>query len=253
MTHPSDDVLVGLVTGEPTERAVAEHLATCPTCQQTVAEVRQVEALLGEPRTTVAWDHPSEDLWLRISQEVTDRTARDVGEDATGESGTGDAGAATTPALVVPLAARRRGVIATLVAAAACLAIGVGIGRWVLPDSPDPGVVTASGPAIQLTTLTGAAPMGSAQLVRAADGSAEVRVVTEPFPRGAGFIEVWLINIDGQRMISIGALGPSQSASFTVPDGALAAGYRVLDISREEFDAKPEHSGDSVMRGTLPA
>ena len=32
----------------------------------------------------------------------------------------------------------------------------------------------------------------------------------------------------------------------------LDEGYVIVDVSREGFDESPEHSGDSVVRGTLP-
>ncbi|MFN8079411.1 MAG: anti-sigma factor [Kineosporiaceae bacterium] len=247
MTHPSDDVLVGLVIGEAAPREVAEHLAGCPHCQQTVVEVRRVESLLGEPRQTTTWPQPPTELWHRITAQLTEPL--------------GEADAGQEP--VVRLDSRRRPGRRRVIgyaAAAAALVVGIGIGRWALPDArsapsqPPVAVVVPAGPPVQLTTLTGAAvPIGTAQLLRTADGRAEVRVSTQPFPRGTGFVEVWLINTDGRRMISIGVLGPARDGIFEVPDGALAAGYRVVDISRESFDALPQHSGDSVARGTLPA
>lgn len=257
MTHPSDDVLVGLVIGETVPREVAEHLAGCPRCQQTVTEVRRVESVLGEPRQTTAWPQPSAQVWQRIAAEISapisdpaDNPADDPADDPAREP-VGEPVREARP--VVRLDTRRRFGYA-VAAAAAALVFGIGIGRWVLPEAPSaPVTAVPAGPTVQLTTLTDATPIGTAQLVRTPDGRPEVHVSTQPFARGAGFVEVWLINTDGRRMISIGVLGSAQDGTFEVPDGALDAGYRVVDISREAFDALPEHSGDSVMRGTLPA
>ena len=41
-------------------------------------------------------------------------------------------------------------------------------------------------------------------------------------------------------------------ATFSVPSDAIQQGYTIVDLSREQFDDKPQHSGDSIMRGTLP-
>jgi hypothetical protein len=36
-----------------------------------------------------------------------------------------------------------------------------------------------------------------------------------------------------------------------VARGLIDAGYLIVDISREGLDDKPQHSGDSVVRGKL--
>ena len=41
---------------------------------------------------------------------------------------------------------------------------------------------------------------------------------------------------------------PSRSARTLIDQG-----YVVVDISKEQFDDKPAHSGDSLLRGQLPA
>ena len=63
---------------------------------------------------------------------------------------------------------------------------------------------------------------------------------------------MWLINKDLSRMVSVGVLEPDErSQSFTIPQELLDEGYVIVDISREGFDDAPQHSGDSVVRGTL--
>ena len=67
-----------------------------------------------------------------------------------------------------------------------------------------------------------------------------------------GYIEVWLINRDGKRMVSVGVLGwPGAPGSFSISRKLLDEGYVVVDISQEQFDGHPEHSGQSLVRGTL--
>ena len=60
-----------------------------------------------------------------------------------------------------------------------------------------------------------------------------------------------LINQDGKRMVSLGILSSDQ-ATFPVPPDAVSQGYTIVDLSNEQFDDRPQHSGDSIMRGTLP-
>ena len=68
----------------------------------------------------------------------------------------------------------------------------------------------------------------------------------------AGYVEVWLLNRDGKRLVSVGVLGDdARSGSFPISQRLLDEGYTVVDISREQFDDKPQHSGDSIVRGSL--
>lgn len=68
-----------------------------------------------------------------------------------------------------------------------------------------------------------------------------------------GYIEVWLINVDLTRMVSVGVFAAGSSAQFYVSDELVDAGYLVVDLSNEEFDDEPRHSGDTIMRGELRA
>jgi Fe-S-cluster formation regulator IscX/YfhJ len=54
-------------------------------------------------------------------------------------------------------------------------------------------------------------------------------------------------------MVSIGVL-PSDATEkrFPIPQALIDQGYVIVDISRENFDDQPQHSGDSLLRGTLP-
>ena len=42
----------------------------------------------------------------------------------------------------------------------------------------------------------------------------------------------------------------STQGTFPIPPNAIEQGYKIVDLSREQFDDKPQRSGDSVMRGT---
>ena len=74
----------------------------------------------------------------------------------------------------------------------------------------------------------------------------------DPQAAGDGYLEVWLINRDLKRMVSVGVLPDgSRTGTYRVSEQLIGHGYVIVDISREAFDAQPQHSGDSVVRGTL--
>lgn len=66
-----------------------------------------------------------------------------------------------------------------------------------------------------------------------------------------GTREVWLINTDGSRMVSLGLLPAGESGDFDFPERLLEQGYRIVDISYEPDDGDPVHSGQSLARGTI--
>ena len=89
-------------------------------------------------------------------------------------------------------------------------------------------------------------------MVRTDSGVTLEVATTSALDAGNGYLEVWLINRDGKRMVSIGLLD-AERGLFPISQDLLDQGYVVVDISREPFDDQPEHSGDSLVRGTLPA
>ena len=154
-----------------------------------------------------------------------------------------------------------------LAVAAGFLAVaGFGLGRLTSPvpagtvvaqpsTAPTTGAIRPTGAlsVARLTSLDGSRVLGEADL-GPSDGRLVLHVragaVTAP---AGGYLEIWLINTDGRRMVSVGLLDPGHDATFVIPADLVAQGYRVVDISNELFDDKPAHSGDSIMRGSLPA
>ncbi len=95
--------------------------------------------------------------------------------------------------------------------------------------------------------------LGTAELRPLDVGYSLVVEVPEVVEHPGGYIEVWLINVDLTRMVSVGVLPANSSAQFFVSDELVDAGYLVVDLSNEEFDEEPAHSGDTIMRGELRA
>ncbi|MBK8468824.1 MAG: anti-sigma factor [Candidatus Phosphoribacter sp.] len=253
MTHPSDDALAGLLIGDDTsDQWLAEHVSQCSLCQAVVAELADVELLLTE-FGDAEFPAPSTATWDRIVAATTSSSSENAAESS--------AELAPTPAptdkgtgRIVPLPSRRdrarpsRTPWLTAAAAVALVVGGVTVGRLTAPV-PDPGRSVATS---TLTSLDGTRTLGSAEVRQSAGQSVlHVRPQQLTAPAG-GFVEVWLINTDGVRMVSVGVLVPGQDATLVIPADALSQGYRIVDLSNEAFDDKPTHSGDSIMRGTLP-
>ena len=248
MTHVNDDVLAAIALDDtdvdPADRA---HVDACPVCSEEVAELVQVRSLLRE-QVGMHGAHrvePGPQVWERVLEATRDGDAaepRPTVQPAV--SSMADHRAAGTGA------ARSRRTWWVAAAAAACLLVGVIVGRAVWAPGEATLPVLASVP---LTTLDASKQQeGTAQLLGGQGGQGqELRVDTQPMSSGNGYVEVWLINTDGKRMVSLGVLSNTQG-TFPVPPNAIEQGYRIVDVSREQFDDKPQHSGDSVMRGTLP-
>lgn len=236
--HVEEELIAAVALGDAAvSPAQVEHIHGCSRCAGLLEQFDRVQDLLRRPGL-LEEDQPPVDpaLWQRIA-------------DATREE----------PPSAEPLALRRdraaRRAASSLtrpvllaVAAVACVLAGLGIGRLVWgAQEPAPRVLAAT----SLAALDGSRTYGEAALLDEG-GRTELRVAATGAASGPGFVEVWLLNEDGKRMVSLGVLDTSKSV-FAVPPGAVNQGYRVVDLSREQYDGDARHSGDSIMRGTLPA
>lgn len=263
MSHVRDDVLAAIALGDPdVDPADREHAASCPVCSEELAELAHVNAMLRD-EVGMRDGHrvdPGPQVWERVLAATNeepiaqgaDESARPTLTAVPDVPGEPEASPVTPMAdRRVAKAGRRSGRSWWLVAAAAaCLLVGVLVGRavWAPGESSPPVVAT-----VPLTTLdTSKQQEGTAQLLGGQGGQGqELRVDTKPMSAGSGYVEVWLINTDGKRMVSLGILSSDQ-ATFPVPAEAIKQGYTIVDLSLEQFDNNPQHSGDSIMRGTLP-
>jgi anti-sigma-K factor RskA len=212
------------------------HLATCDTCRTEVEELRQLADLCHELRPDDRLDPAPPQVWDRVVDELGLRERNPAPSSLYGA--------------VAPRRDRRRLVLVGAIAAAVGLIAGV-LGARVLGGdevAPQPQPVATT----RLDPLQGKTGDGVADLIKSG-GSTELRVGVNGLPAPQGFYELWLINTDGQRMVSLGVLDPSTGGTFAVPPNLTSQGYRIVDVSLEPDDGKPEHSRDSVIRGTLPA
>ena len=279
MSHLDDETLAGVALGdtEGLTPGEVEHARTCPTCSGVVDAVRDAASYA---RTTPDLDDleaPSLDVWARIEAETYAAAAvgaaaptplMEEGGVATALPVTPPAPAPQAPAASPPPAAvpggtgsvvplRRRGngrgigVGWTAGLAAAALAIGLLSGRALWGDGTRVAPAMTTVASAELDTLDTQQRLGEATLVEGANG-VDLRVDTAPLDAGDGYLEVWLINSDLTRMVSVGVLRGSGTETFPVSQELIDEGYVIVDISREGFDDQPQHSGDSLARGVLP-
>ena len=122
-------------------------------------------------------------------------------------------------------------------------------GRAIWQPDPAPQPVAQ----VALTTLDTKQDEGEASVVRTGEGLDLTVTTATPLDAGDGYLEVWLLNADGKRMVSVGVLAPGDEGSFPISKSLIDEGYVIVDISREQFDDSTAHSGDSLLRGKLPA
>jgi hypothetical protein len=240
--HPDDELLAAIALGEDVTADEAAHVAACADCAAVVAELR---ATLGLVRSSahVELVEPPASVWAAIAAETAPAPTAQP---------TPPAVPPAAPPVADELAQRRergRPRLGWLIGAtAAGVALGI-LGVQAVTALQTPAVsVLATAP---LETLDTGERGGDADLVDEPDGLA-LRLSVDPLDAGDGLLEVWLINTDLTRMVSVGILpNAATTGSFMVTPGLVEQGYRIVDISREPLDDRPEHSGDSVLRGTL--
>jgi hypothetical protein len=222
--HPGDDDLALFALGEPAP-SVAAHVALCARCR---GEVAAYAATVATARSADLDDLPAPPaaVWAKVSAEL------------------GLAQAAPLPAR----SWRRPAAAGAALAAAAALVVGLAM-SGVLPDGAGS---QAEGPSAPLRAL-GPVP-ASGEVVLAADGGGRaLRVDTRGLPRPDGLYEVWLVDLDAGRVLALGTLDDAGRAELTLPAGVDLSDYPEVDVSVEPDDGDPRHSGDSVLRGDLPA
>lgn len=266
MSHVDPEEIAGLALdpadASPRTRA---HVESCADCADLLAAFLDVRAVAGSD----AFVTPPPGLRERaLAAALGDDVHRLSPHDPSAAAlvAGGASGAQADPASVDPAPAapiplrRRRGVPLWLATAAAVIGLvaGLGMGRWSAPEpeaAPSPDPTPTATPTVvasaRLTALDSSAPRGDVEAYDDGDDVVSVSVRARELGTEDGFHEVWLINVDGKRMIALGFLARGDDGVFDVPRRYLDAGYRILDISVEPDDGDPAHSGVSLARGEL--
>lgn len=233
------------------ERATS-HLISCAACRAEAEIYAQVGEALREP---VALVSPPPAVWDRIAAEIAaDDSASASVDDEPARTSARAPGrqrpvseAPGTPSRSGPdQAAGNRWISRIVLAAVAsflagALAMGLVTG---LLNRPQTEILQSIG----LDPLPGWSQPGTATLERV---SGQLYLLVE-LPEGVddGYREVWLIDRNVERMVSLGTMAGDR-ASLPVPAGLDLDEYVIVDVSREPFDGNPNHSGDSLVRGEL--
>ncbi|MBO9556346.1 anti-sigma factor [Cellulomonas sp.] len=260
--HVDDETLTLLALGEDITADDRAHVAACARCTAELDALADVTDLARSAGDLVApaphvWDAVAAELGLGAQARPTTSTAKAGTATATSTT----TSTATTPparragssdspgAEVVPLAPRRRGRWGWVAAgAAAGLLVGAAV-TWGLVDrTPATDVVATA----TLDPLPGWDAIGSAEVEEHRDGSRVLVVDLDGDVDSQGFREVWLLRPDVSGLVSLGTLEGS-SGRFDLPAGLDLHEFSVVDVSEEQFDGNPAHSGDSIVRGPLRA
>lgn len=228
MPHPTEDDLALLALGEPAP-SVAAHVAGCAACS---GEVQALAATVLTARSADldALPAPPSSVWDRVLDEL---------------------GIEEPPAGSVQPQRSRRSVRRLLLAGGAALTAAAAAGVVLLsgggtPAAPPEG---ASAPLLAL----GEADATGRVVLSASPERRALLVDTAGLPPADGIYEVWLLDVESDRLVALGALDDSGSGWMTVPTGVDVSDYPQVDISLEPDDGDPTHSGNSVLRGDLPA
>lgn len=222
-SHVDPDDLALLALGEHPDVGEASHVAACEHCR---SELEALRAVVSQARTLEPEDTP-----VAPPPRVWEAVGAELGIGA-GSRLAGPAG-------------RRRTLLVAAAAALGGIVLGAGIAALVTDDGAGGTVLART----RLAALPDHSGSGEAALVRT--GTARVlELDVTGLTRGAGFYEVWLLDADAQRLVSLGLLDGG-TGRFRLPSQIDVTQFPVVDVSLEPADGDPAHSGDSVVRGTL--
>lgn len=277
--HLPADLLALLALGEDVGTSDdLRHLSDCPECRAELSELRRVVAVgrsLDPDGELVA---PAPGVWERV---LAGTVGGSAGRDAAGGTGpveedelpgTTEEPRRTDHLQAVPAQpgadqarpgtvggaepirpertpARRRPVL-SLLAAAVALVVGVGLGLgWDRITAP-------SVREIARTELDPVGPLpaaGVARLVQYEDGRREMLLELDEPTEVDGELQVWLTAPDLEEMTKLGTLlGPT--GRWDIPPDVDVTAWPLVDVSIEpRADGNARHSGNSLLRGELPA
>jgi hypothetical protein len=219
VSHVEPDRLVLIALGVDASRPdESDHVADCSACRTQLEDLHVVATLSTETQEVRDLPPPPERVWAAV--------------------------AAAIEAPSVPRRRLPRTVLVSLAAAIVAVVATLGVTR-LLDRGPSTSVAARA-------TLDryGAAPAGAHGDARVIGGS-ELRLHVSGMPLQPGFYEVWLLDPDSGRMVAVGTMGAGPDATMPLPSNVNLRVYRTIDVSAEEYDGNPGHSGRSMLRGSL--
>ena len=262
--HLTEEDLSSIATGQAPGSEAATHLRSCAGCRQDLARTERVVSALAEP---VALHEPPASVWAGIEQELG-LQGSDAGPgtlsgpgtpagpapgrpDGRGE-GAGGSGDDGTVAFLPRPQRRRWPVIAATAAAGLVVgAVGAAVVAGLLTSRDGderPAEPVAVGEAV-LAPVASQDVEGRAEMVAEPDGSLRLTIDVSTPPQ-EGYFEVWLRDEKASRLISLGTMS-GQTTTLPVPAGVDLERFPVVDVSQEDFDGDPSHSGVTLAAGAM--
>jgi anti-sigma-K factor RskA len=180
---------------------------------------------------TETFDAPPAMLWDRIAEELGEESDNDRRERPRSGS-------------VTPMRWKRPLMAAAAVAGAFALGAGTMAALNGDDSKTDPGRTVMA--RVALDALKGEGS-GEGTMYETSDGLELDLAMT--LPKTKGYYEVWLLDANAKRLVSLGPIRPD--GRYEVPKGLDPGNFPVVDVSVEDFDGNPAHSGDSLLRGEL--
>ncbi|CAM5418559.1 hypothetical protein GCM10010329_79350 [Streptomyces spiroverticillatus] len=222
----------------PAQRA---HLRSCAPCRKEIDQLREAIRTARDITSDDLLVEPPASLWESISAGLAEQDPPDT---------------------TVPEAPRGPGAPAgrrrpAVLLAAAALGVGMVLGGAVTHVVLDGRPTSAPAPAVSGTrrSMVGLGP------ARAAGGTVETReeagdgrhivLAVTGLPAIDGFYEVWLMDRTHRKLVALGVLHLDGTATLPAPEGIDLAAYPLVDISAQDDNGDPAHSGRSVLRGDL--
>lgn len=270
MQHTDQETLTLLALGEPSSAFATSHVQDCRECARELATLQRLvqEVRTARPDEPLLKQPPPDEIWAGICAELgldpvhaggPDHTADAAAADSTVDTSPGGASSPPVPsgrprhAPDTAVTARpRRRLRRTMLALVACAALlgaagGSVITWWAAADRQPSARGAVPGKSAPLDPLVPAA-LGSARMGNT-DGGRKLDIRVEGLPPTAGYFEVWLMDREHKKLISMGVLGPDGHAVLPVPDTVDLDEYAVVDVSVQAYNGSPAHSGKSVVRG----
>lgn len=265
MQHSDLNDLALVALGDAPSKGVAAHVHDCDQCARALADLRRViQAGRGSELEDLV--EPPPEVWSAICAELDLdlSTTAGSGETPVPEQGspTGMSTSRTDTARPLRLEAdssaipaddrnptgrlrgRRTAFVIAVAAALLGAAAGSGITWWTVDRNPQ---AVVAGSSRSLTALVPSA-LGSAR-IGDSSGQRKLDIQVEGLPKTSGYFEVWLMDRSHTKLISMGVLGPQGHAVLPVPENVDLKDYSFVDVSVQEYNGSPEHSGKSIVRG----
>ncbi|GGY55125.1 anti-sigma factor [Streptomyces omiyaensis] len=247
MQHTDEQTLVMMALGENPDPSASFHLHECAICRSELDAIRNVVAVASTSVREEELLVPPDSVWEGIAAEL--RLPAQAGgtplRDDTPEPATQTADPSAAPAKTPRRMSR------SAVALAACAALlgaasGSAITWWTTSTQTQPTRTVAEGRRLETlrTSSAGYARMDDQRGRRTLD------ITVKGLPETAGYFEVWLMDRTHTKLVSMGVLGPDGHATLPVPGNIDLREYSVVDVSLQPYNGKPDHSGDSLVRGT---